>query len=215
MEKTTPATIDEYIAGYPQEVQPMLYSLRRAIIEAAPQAAEKISWGMAAFNYHGNLVLFSAEKKHIGFHPAPSAIDAFGEELKDYVCSKGTVRFPYDKPLPTALVGRMVAFRVQEQERLAAEKQAGKKAPPRELRPRCEMPADVAEALSREGLQREYDARPPYQRNDYLGWITRAKQSATREKRLRQMLDELRAGDAYMGTAYKAKKRSEEDPHNL
>ena len=212
MEQTTPTTMDEYIAGCPVAVQPALNELRRTIAKAAPQATEKISWGMATFTYHGNLVHFSAQKAHIGFHPTPSAIDAFQDELKGYPCSKGTVRLPYCQPLPVDLIQRMVAFRVAEQEQRAAEKQAGKKAPPRELRPRCEMPADVAEALSREGLQAAYETRPPYQRNDYIGWITRAKQSATREKRLRQMLDELHAGDAYMGMDYKAKKPGEETP---
>lgn len=106
----------------------------------------------------------------------------------------------------------MIAFRVAEQERLFAEKQAGKKVKPRELRPRYKMPTDVAAALSRESLYGAYESRPPYQRNDYIGWIDRAKQTATREKRLRQMLDELASGDAYMGCAYKAKKSEEETP---
>jgi len=60
----------------------------------------------------------------------------------------------------------------------------------------------VRVALDREGLRAAYDARPPYQRNDYLGWIARAKREATREKRLAQMLDELRLGDRYMGMAW-------------
>jgi len=61
------------------------------------------------------------------------------------------------------------------------------------------MPDFVDAALQREGLSAAYAARPPYQRNDYLGWISRAKREATRDKRLRQMLEELAAGDAYMG----------------
>ena len=60
------------------------------------------------------------------------------------------------------------------------------------------MPADVAERLTSSRLQTEYDARPPYQRNDYLGWIGRAKRPETREKRIAQMLDELKSGDVYM-----------------
>lgn len=206
MKPSTPATIAEYIAAAPAEVQPQLRQLYKTIVEAAPQATEKISWGMATFVLHGNLVHFSAEKKHIGFHPAPSAIVAFAKELEDYSCSKGTVQLPYEKPLPLALIRRMVAYRVAEQERLAADKQAGKAAPPRTLRPRWEMPEDVTAALAREGLTEAYRLRPPYQQNDYLGWIARAKQSATREKRLGQMLEELAAGDAYMGQPYRAKK---------
>lgn len=214
MEQTTPTTIDAYIENYPAEIQLLLHQLRRTIAQAAPEATEKISWGMATFVLHGNLVHFSGEKKHIGFHPAPSAIVAFAEELKDFACSKGTVRLPYYRPLPLELVKRMVAFRVQEQKQLAAQKQAGEKSPPPPLRPRWEIPASMAEALHREGLQGAYDARPPYQRNDYISWITGAKQASTQERRLGQMLEELRTGDAYMGRPYKARK-PEEDSHDL
>ena len=69
-------------------------------------------------------------------------------------------------------------------------------------RARNPMPAFVRTALDREGLMEAYDARPPYQRNDYLGWIARAKRDATRDKRLAQMLDELRLGDRYMKMAW-------------
>lgn len=127
MEKQQPATIDEYIAACPTELQPRLRELRAAIAAAAPEAVEKISWGMATFTYHGNLVHFSAAKNHIGFHPAPSAIVAFREELSGYSCSKGTVRLPHDQPLPLPLIGRMVCFRVEEQARLAREKAEGKR----------------------------------------------------------------------------------------
>jgi uncharacterized protein YdeI (YjbR/CyaY-like superfamily) len=67
------------------------------------------------------------------------------------------------------------------------------------------MPEFVKAALENEGLATAYAARPPYQRNDYLGWISRAKQEATQAKRLRQMLDELAAGDAYMAMAWRGK----------
>lgn len=204
MDQKLPATIDEYIATRTPEVQPFLRELCRTIREAAPRAGEKISWGMATFTHHGNLVHFSAEKHHVGFHPAPSAIEAFKKELAGYSCSKGTVRLPYDKPLPAELIRNMVRFRVEEQTALAVEKKAGKKEV-REPRPRYPMPEDVAQALQREGLTKRYEARPPYQRNDYIGWITGAKRPETREKRLRQMLDELVSGDAYMGMPYHPK----------
>ena len=67
------------------------------------------------------------------------------------------------------------------------------------------MPEFVKAALESEGVAAAYAARPPYQRNDYLGWISRAKREATQAKRLRQMLDELAAGDAYMGMAWRGK----------
>ncbi|WP_349947585.1 DUF1801 domain-containing protein [Lacrimispora sp. BS-2] len=205
MEQKLPATIDEYIAGQRPEIQPILGKLYQTIKEAAPEAAEKISWGMATFVYHGNLVHFSAEKKHIGFHPAPSAIIAFQEELKEYRYSKGTVQFPYDKPLPLTLIERMVRFRTAEQAALLKEKKAGK-TKEKTLRPRYPMPDDVMAELHKENLTEAYDARPPYQRNDYISWITRARRPETRRKRIDQMLDELRSGDAYMGMAYSPKK---------
>jgi uncharacterized protein YdeI (YjbR/CyaY-like superfamily) len=72
-------------------------------------------------------------------------------------------------------------------------------------RPRHPMPEDVRDALARHGLTPAYGARPPYQRNDYIGWITRAKRPETRAKRLEQMLDELAAGDRYMHMPYRAR----------
>lgn len=67
------------------------------------------------------------------------------------------------------------------------------------------MPEDIAAALEKQNLWAQYNSRPPYQRNDYIGWITRAKRPETRQKRLNQMLAELISGTAYMGMAYKAK----------
>ncbi|WP_313152325.1 DUF1801 domain-containing protein [Lacrimispora sp.] len=211
MEQELPTTIDEYIAGQNPEIQPILGKLYQTIKEAAPEATEKISWGMATFVYHGNLVHFSAEKKHIGFHPAPSAIIAFQEELKEYRYSKGTVQFPYDKPLPYELIERMVRFRTAEQAALFEEKKAGK-TKEKTLRPCYPMPDDIMAELQKEDLAEAYDARPPYQKNDYIGWITRARRPETRRKRIDQMLDELRSGDAYMGMAYSPKKSTKTGP---
>ena len=75
-------------------------------------------------------------------------------------------------------------------------------------RPRYPMPSDVRQALAESGLKGVYQSRPPYQQNDYIGWITRAKRDETREKRLKQMLDELKRGDVYMKMAYKPKRSS-------
>lgn len=200
-------TIDEYIAAAPTEAQPMLHCLRQSIAKAAPEATEKISWGMATFYFHGNLVHFSAEKKHIGFHPAPTAIEAFRDELAEYHCSKGTVRFPYELPLPLELIEQMVRFRVTEQQALALEKQSRpkKQQPPRPLMP---LSFEVAQALEERGLSLAFDARPPYQQNGYLKWITEAKRPETQEKRLQQMLDELLSGDTYLGKPYKSKSKN-------
>ena len=66
------------------------------------------------------------------------------------------------------------------------------------MRKRWEMPGDVQEAITSSGLQQEYDSRPPYQRNDYIGWITKAKRTDTRQKSIEQMLSEVRVGNVYM-----------------
>ncbi|MGI6105709.1 MAG: DUF1905 domain-containing protein [Raoultibacter sp.] len=108
-------TIDEYIARYPKEIQERMEKLRAVILACSSDISEKISWGMATFVLNGNLVHFAGEKKHIGFHPAPSAIESFCDQLKEYKTSKGTVQFPYDKPMPYELIRKMVEFRVLEQ----------------------------------------------------------------------------------------------------
>ena len=107
-------TIDEYIATFPKNVQNILEELRRAIRESAPEAEEVISYRMPAFKLNGILVWFAAFKNHIGFYPKTSAIEAFKEELSDYEVSKGTVRFPLNKPIPFDLVKKMVKYRVKE-----------------------------------------------------------------------------------------------------
>ncbi|MFX1355252.1 MAG: YdeI/OmpD-associated family protein [Promethearchaeota archaeon] len=75
-------------------------------------------------------------------------------------------------------------------------------------RPRYPTPAFVEDALLQRGLMESYRSRPPYQQNDYIGWITRAKRKETQERRLAQMLDELERGDAYMKMPYRAKRLS-------
>ena len=107
-------TIDEYIATFPKNIQSILEEMRQAIKESAPQAEEAISYQMPTFKLKGNLVYFAAFKNHIGFYPTSSAVEAFKEELSDYEVSKGTVRFPLDKPIPFDLVKKMVSYRVKE-----------------------------------------------------------------------------------------------------
>lgn len=208
MTQKSPVSIDEYIAAYPPEIQSILQEMRTTIREAAPQATEKISWGMATFFLHGNLVHFSAHKNHVGFYPAPSAIEAFRDDLAEYRFSKGGIQFPYAMPLPVELIQSIVRFRVAEQEAIAetpkvkpvAEK---RKAPSR--RPRHPIPEDVKAAITNQNLNTQYAARPAYQRNDYIGWIIQAKRQETRQKRLAQMLEELRQGNVYMGQPYQGK----------
>ena len=114
MKHTTPRTIDDYIANFPPDVQAVLEKVRTTIRKAAPSAAETISYQIPTFTLKGNLVHFAAFKKHIGFYPASTGIAQFKVELSAYEGAKGSVKFPLDKPLPLALIRKIVKFRVKE-----------------------------------------------------------------------------------------------------
>lgn len=118
MKKNNPNTIDEYISGFPKDVQVMLISMRKTIQKSAPNAEETIKYGIPTFVLQGNLVHFGAYKTHIGFYPAPSGIKAFKKELSAYKSAKGSVQFLIDKPLPLDLITKIVVFRVKENMRL-------------------------------------------------------------------------------------------------
>jgi len=121
------ATIDEYIATFPEGVQKILQEIRAVIKAAAPDAEERISYQMPTFYLKGNLVHFAAYKNHIGFYPAPRGIEAFQQELSMYKGAKGSVQFPIDKPLPLDLISRIVKFRVAENLKNAEMKLSKKK----------------------------------------------------------------------------------------
>ncbi len=112
--KKGPRTIDEYIAQYPEDVQPVLNKIRAVIHAAAPEAEERISYQMPAFFYKGVLVYFGAHSSHIGFYPTASGVKAFQQEFAPYKWSKGAVQFPLDKPMPYDLITRIVKFRMEE-----------------------------------------------------------------------------------------------------
>lgn len=112
--QTAPRDIDEYIAGFPKDVQEILEKIRMTIRKAAPDAEEIIKYQIPTFTLKGNLVHFGAFKKHIGFYPAPSGIEEFNEELSVYEGAKGSIKFPLDKPIPFALISKIVKFRVKE-----------------------------------------------------------------------------------------------------
>ena len=194
-----PVSIDEYIAAQPSELQPLLRAVRETIRAAAPEATEKISYQMPAFWQGENIACFAAFKNHLGFFPGGEAVGVFADRLTGYMTSKGTIQFPYSKPVDHALIADIVRWRV---ERAIAGKPLYTEPVTRE---RHAMPEYISAALEQGDLWERYRARPPYQQNDYVGWIMRAKREETRQKRLAQMLEELRAGDAYMGMAYNAK----------
>lgn len=124
-DRTAPKNIDEYIAGFPKNVQELLEKVRATIREAAPDAEEAIKYQIPTFTLNGNLVHFAAFQKHIGFYPAPSGIEEFKEELAAYKGAKGSVQFPFEEPIPYDLIRRIAKFRVQEN--LAKGKAKGKK----------------------------------------------------------------------------------------
>ncbi|MGZ3757888.1 MAG: iron chaperone [Mucilaginibacter sp.] len=111
---TKPTTIDAYIASFPADIQPILQQVRATIKEAAPMAEEVISYSMPAFKQNGMLVWFGAHTNHIGLYPRASAIEAFKTQLVDYKGAKGSVQFPFNKPMPLELISQIVKFRVAE-----------------------------------------------------------------------------------------------------
>jgi len=125
-ERTQSTNIDEYIAGFPTQVQEILQKIRQTIRTAAPKAQETINYAIPTFTLKGNLVHFAAFEKHIGFYPAPSGIERFKEELSAYESAKGSVQFPLDRPIPYDLISTIVKFRVQENLQRAQAKKKGK-----------------------------------------------------------------------------------------
>jgi uncharacterized protein YdhG (YjbR/CyaY superfamily) len=113
--KGAPKNVDEYLAGVPEPARGTLNKIRAAIRSAAPpEATEAISYGMPAFKYNGVLVWFAAFSNHCSLFPTAAVIEAFKNELKSFSTSKGTIHFPTDKPLPTALVKKLVKARVAQ-----------------------------------------------------------------------------------------------------
>jgi uncharacterized protein YdhG (YjbR/CyaY superfamily) len=110
--------VDEYLAGVPEPARSTLHKVRATIRSVVPpDATEVISYGMPAFRYKGALVGYAAFSRHCSFFPMSAAlIAAFQDELKDYETSKGTIRFPMDKPLPAALLKKMVKARIAQNE---------------------------------------------------------------------------------------------------
>ena len=109
------ATIDEYIASFPPDIQEKLQGIRAVIRKAAPDAEEAIRYGIPTFRQDGNnLVHFAAFKDHLSFFPTPSGVAKFREELSSYKLSKGTIQFPLDRPVPYDLVERITRFRARE-----------------------------------------------------------------------------------------------------
>lgn len=123
-DQTAPTNIDEYIAGFPPDVQEILEKIRTTIRKVAPDAEEIISYRMPAFKQNGNVVYFAAAKKHIGLYP-PVGDEKLRREAAVYAGPKGNLKFPLDEPIPYTLITKIVKARVKEN--LERAKAKGKK----------------------------------------------------------------------------------------
>jgi len=110
-------SVDAYIASAPKEVRDKLKELRAVIKKAAPDAAERISYGMPYYGYKGRLAYFALAKAHIGLYIPLPIIEEHKSELKDYQTAKATVRLPLNKKLPVALIRKLIKARIEENER--------------------------------------------------------------------------------------------------
>lgn len=123
MQNSTAKDIDDYIAGFPGEVQDMLQQIRAAIQKVVPGAQEDIKYAIPTFVLNGkNLVHFAAYKHHIGFYPTPTGIESFKKELSKYKQGKGSVQFPLDQPMPLKLITEIVTFNVARNAEAAGKK---------------------------------------------------------------------------------------------
>ena len=121
------ASVDEYITSADPQVKKALRDIRRTIKAAAPEAEEVISYQMPGYKYHGMLVFFAAWKNHISLYPAPWGAESLKKEMSAYEGSKGTIKFPLDKPMPLTLIKKMVKYRMKENEIKASLKKQLKK----------------------------------------------------------------------------------------
>ena len=135
-----PLNVDDYIAVAPETAQRKLHEMRACVAKAAPGAEETLKYGMPAYCYQRILVIFGGFKQHIGFYPTGRAMKPFEKELAKFKRSRGAVQFPLDRPLPLALIRKIVAERV----RLSIEKDGKWKTSQRLERPGGEKKASGA-----------------------------------------------------------------------
>ena len=122
----TAASVNEYIATADPQAKKALRDIRKTIRDAAPKSEEVISYQIPGYKYHGMLVFFAAWKNHISLYPAPWSAESLKKEMAAYEGSKGTIKFPLDKPMPLTLIKKMVKYRVKENEMRAALKKSTK-----------------------------------------------------------------------------------------
>lgn len=120
---TLPSGIDEYIAGFPDNIQEMLMRIRNTIKKAAPQAQETIKYAMPTFILNGNLIHFAAYKNHIGIYPVPRGDESFRKMLTKYEGNKSTMRIPLDEQPPLTLIRKIVKYNMERNQEKAKSKQ--------------------------------------------------------------------------------------------
>jgi len=111
-----PRDVDAYIAAAPKAVQTLLNELRQVIKSAAPQAKEKISYGMPSYDHHGRVAYFAGYEGHVGLYGVAHAKTAHDDEVTQYLESQSTLRFPVGQRLPVALIRKLIEARVKENE---------------------------------------------------------------------------------------------------
>ena len=111
---TKPQNIDEYIAARDEQIRPKLNEIRSILHGALPEAEERISWSMPTYWKGRNIIHFAASKKHLGIYPGEEATAVFAEDLTGFDVSKGTIRIPYDQPLPVNLIERIARWCYEE-----------------------------------------------------------------------------------------------------
>lgn len=120
--RSVPGSVDEYVAGFGPDVRDVLERIRATVRAAAPDAREAIKYGMPAYLLEGSLVYFAAFKKHVGFYCTTTGGGALADEMAPYAGPKGSLTFPFGRPVPYALIEKIVRFRVGENLARAAEK---------------------------------------------------------------------------------------------
>lgn len=111
---TAPATVDEYISGFPPKVQAILRRIREVVRAAAPEAQEAISYRIPVYRQNGVLLYFAAFRSHIGLYPPVRGDDRLAKALARYAGEKGNLRFPFDEPIPYGLIRRIAKLRVKQ-----------------------------------------------------------------------------------------------------
>jgi uncharacterized protein YdhG (YjbR/CyaY superfamily) len=114
MAKTRPATVTDYIGTAPKEAQKKLREMRAILKKVSPKGKESLKWGSPVFEEKRILFAYAAFKSHMNFMPTPSAMSPFKKELEEFKTGKGTIQFPYDRPLPKALIRKIAAFRAKD-----------------------------------------------------------------------------------------------------